>query len=439
MYLNFVWHFHQPIYHQPDSQDYILPWVNYHTTRNYWQMLKIIEDTEFPCTINLVPCLLEQIIDYANGKAVDPVWISLMKPSRELTQEDLSRLKRFFPQYHSINSASELQRLVLDSFFSPLVRPQEKKPEDLLELREKIFSGILNYFKDLKTKGLLELTTSPYFHPILPLLIDLSLANSEVPELPEFTYPEDAFWHLSHGRQYFQDKLGFLPKGLWPSEGALSQQTCELIARAGFKFTLTDEHLLWKSLDHRPDPQLLFQPYECAGVKILFRDRELSDLISFEYHRWPAEQAVADFMRKLEKRTQASGEEALCSIILDGENPWGVYNNNGVDFLRLLFERIKATQNLQPILPQTYLENHQSAASLKLIPGTWMSSFFKWVGHPDKVKSWKRLSGVRQKHPFSTYLAVAEGSDWFWWSGESEEIEFELLFSNYLEKASKIG
>lgn len=436
MQLNFVWHFHQPIYHLPDSEVYLLPWVNYHATRNYWQMLKLVEETEFPCTINLVPCLLEQLVDYAEDRAVDPVLESLQKEPEKLNQEDTDRLNRFFPHFHQETTGASLQRRVLEFFFSPLVRPEGKSRDELLSLRKDILAGLLPYFQKLRSNRLLELTVTPYYHPLLPLLADLDQARPEAPDLPSFAHPEDATWHLDRARDYFSRLFGLAPAGLWPSEGALSQTACGLISRSGYEFTMTDEHLLWKSLDHRPDPALLYQPYDCHGLKIFFRDRELSDLIGFEYHRWPAERAVDDFLRKLEKRAAATSEEAVCSIILDGENPWGAYKNNGIDFLRLLFEKIRTSGLFRPVLPGDYLKTHRPGRTLDLVSGTWMSSFFKWVGHPEKVQTWIRLAGQREKSGFSEYLAVAEGSDWFWWAGETEEKEFDLLFSSYLEKAA---
>lgn len=437
MFINFVWHFHQPLYRHPESGEYLLPWVNFHTTRNYWQMLRIIEETEFPCTINLVPCLLEQIIDYAENRAADSILRALQKPPEKLTEEEISRLKRFFPQFHSIYSPSELQKKVLISFFSPLERPEEKSREELFHLREKIFSEIIGYFGQLKNKKLLELTISPYYHPLLPMLIDSSCAREEAPDLPEFQHPEDASWQLTEGKEYFLKFFGFSPSGLWPSEGALSRAACQQLAMLGFNLTFTDENLLWKSLDCRPDLNLLYQAYDCARVSILFRDRELSDLIGFEYHRWPTSQAVSDFIRKLDHRAEKVPEKAICSIILDGENPWGGYSNNGLDFLRLLFDRIKESRRLRPVLSSDYLKTHRPQADLNLKAGTWMSSFFKWVGHPDKVAAWKKLAAYRNKNAFSRFLAVAEGSDWFWWAGETKEKEFELLFSAYLEKAAQ--
>ncbi|MDI6698088.1 MAG: glycoside hydrolase family 57 protein [Candidatus Saccharicenans sp.] len=436
MRLNFVWHFHQPVYHLPDSRTYLLPWVNFHATRNYWQMLKIVEEAGFPCTINLVPCLLEQLVDYAEGRADDRLLESLQKRPEELSPEEIADLKRFFPRFHHEETAAGLQRRVLEFFFSPLARPEEKSREQLLSLRKDILSGLLPYFRQLRSAGLLELTVTPYYHPLLPLLADLGQAGTDAPDLPPFRHPEDAAWHLDRAREYFSQLLGFLPAGLWPSEGALSQATCALIAGSGFEYAMTDEHLLWKSLDHRPDPELLYQPYDCQGVNIFFRDRELSDLIGFEYHRWPAERAVDDFLRKLEKRAAAVPDKAICSIILDGENPWGAYKNNGIDFLRLLFEKVKTSGHFQPVQPGAYLGSHRPEKSLELVSGTWMSNFFKWVGHPEKVRTWMRLARQREDSGFSEYLAVAEGSDWFWWAGETEEKEFDLLFSSYLEKAA---
>lgn len=439
LFLNFVWHFHQPIYRQPESGEYLLPWVNYHTTRNYWPMLKIIEQEEFPCTINLVPSLIEQIKDYAEGQAMDKIQLALEKPVEEISSEDISRWKRFFPRFASLDSPEELQKNILNYFFSPLDQPEEKSQAELLSLRKKIFSAIFDYFGKLEHEKLLELTASPYYHPLLPLIIDLSQARKEAPDLPDFRYPEDALWQLQEAREYFKKILGFYPAGLWPSEGALSQTACEQIYRSNFSFTFTDEYLLWKSLDHRPDYNLLYRPYKCAGVSILFRDRELSDLIGFEYHRWPATEAVDDFLRRLESRAQKVPEDSICSIILDGENPWGAYPSNGVDFLRRLYEKIKESQKFIPIRPSDYLKDHSPKRSLKLISGTWMSSFFKWVGHPGKVAAWSKLANTRSNSSFSRSMAIAEGSDWFWWAGETEEKEFDLLFSAYLEKALKTG
>lgn len=438
MFINFVWHFHQPIYRHPDSGEYLLPWVNYHTTKNYWQMLKIIKEMEFPCTINLVPSLLQQMNDYAEGKALDKIQLALEKPAEKLNSEELTILKRFFPKFSKEDSPQKLQQIILAQFFSPLDQPEIKSQSELLALRKKIFSTIFGYFRQLKIDQLLELTVSPYYHPLLPLIIDLGQAKDEAPDLPEFQYPQDAQWQLKQAREYFKKIFNFYPPGLWPSEGACSQAACELIAKSGFSFTFTDEHLLWKSLDQRPDFKLLYRPYKCAGVNIFFRDRELSDLIGFEYHRWPAEQAVTDFLRKLEIRAEKVSEEAICSIILDGENPWGAYPQNGIDFLRLLLEKIKENKHFQPVLPSAYLKNYQAEESVKLVAGTWMSGFFKWVGHPEKVAAWKRLSEVRKNSSFSNFLAVAEGSDWFWWAGETEEKEFNVLFWAYLEKAQKL-
>ncbi|MDD8019636.1 MAG: glycoside hydrolase family 57 protein [Acidobacteriota bacterium] len=435
MFVNFVWHFHQPIYRQPVTEKFILPWVNFHTTKNYWPMLKLIEESEFPCTINLVPCLLEQIKDYQSQQARDPVLDSLIKPARELSEEEISRLKRFFPKETAEVSPAKLQENVLQSFFSPLLSPEKKDKKELLELRQQIFSDLFSYFQRLSHKKILELTISPYFHPLLPLIIDLGQARSEAPELPDFKYGQDARWQLLEAREYFRQLFDFVPAGLWPSEGALSQAACEEIALAGFALTFTDEHLLWKSLKTDPQPGLLYQPYGCGGTTILFRDRELSDLISFEYHRWPAEAAASDLLRRLEARAKMAGEKAICSIILDGENPWGAYSNNGIDFLQLIYNKIKDSQLLQPCLPSGYLAEHSAKRSLNLPAGSWMSGFFKWVGHPAKVKAWKLLSEFRKKYGFSRPMAVAEGSDWFWWAGETQEKEFEALFVSYLQLA----
>ena len=192
MFINFLWHFHQPIYRHPETGEYLLPWANFHTTKNYWQMVRLIEESEFPCTINLVPCLLEQIKDYQSQLARDLVFDSLIKPAEELSVDEILRLKRFFPTAASEASPHHLQEKALGSFFSPLLSPEKRDKKGLLNLRQEIFSDLLNYFLRLCQKKTIELTVSPYYHPLLPLLIDLGQARSEAPDLPEFKYREDA-------------------------------------------------------------------------------------------------------------------------------------------------------------------------------------------------------------------------------------------------------
>jgi alpha-amylase/alpha-mannosidase (GH57 family) len=170
-------------------------------------------------------------------------------------------------------------------------------------------------------------------------------------------------------------------------------------------------------------------------LSVFFRDRELSDLISFEYHRWDEKDAVSHLLAKLEERRRAAPDEAVCVIALDGENPWAGYRENGVPFLRELYSRVKQIGSLTPIFFRDYLPIMKPPAELRLVPGTWLGSFAKWVGSPAKNAAWDSLARAREHSGPNEEIYIAEGSDWFWWFGEDNVSEFASLFEGYVEKA----
>jgi alpha-amylase/alpha-mannosidase (GH57 family) len=435
MDLSFVWHFHQPVYRDPETREYVLPWVNYHAVKNYHQMAIILEETEYPCTFNFVPCLVEQVIEYADGTANDPYLAALEKNPDSLTFSDVQLLRRFGL---SDPDRKTLQDEALRSFFSPLLTGKTSR-EDLLALRKRILKNLLPSYRRLMEKGLAEIITSPYYHPLLPLIFDVQAPDGEIrPALP-FRHPEDGQAQLRKGWSYFQSVFGRPPAGLWPSEGGISQEVAGAIAGCGYPFALTDENVLWKSLKTTRRPKDLYRPYLCDKLGLFFRDRELSDLISFEYMKWPEVEAVADFMRRLdERRKEAGDDEAVCVIVLDGENPWEYYSSNGVPFLRGLFNRLKASRDWTPTHLGDYLVKHPPRKELKLVPGTWLGNFSKWIGHPAKNAAWDRLSKSRDLCGPLEEIYIAEASDWFWWYGEKGKEVFDELFRAYLRKAHKI-
>jgi len=433
MHLAFVWHFHQPIYRDPDSGEYILPWVNYHAVKNYHQMARLAEEADFPGTYNFVPCLLEQVLDYAAGTANDPFQAALEKDPGKLTYAEVRLLSRIVP---GEATPRKLQELAVQALFSRMLTPKRDR-EGLLQLRQDVLADLVPSYVRLHAKGLAELTTTPYYHPLLPAVFDIGAADGEaLPSLP-FRYPEDGQSQLLKGRTYFEKVFGFAPAGLWPSEGGVSREVARAVAEAGFGFALTDENVLWKSL---PGPHLaedLYRPYLAGALPLFFRDRELSDLLSFEYQRWPATSAVEDFVAKLEARRRAGGEDSILVVVLDGENPWEYYPANGVPFLRALYDRIRGLEGFTLTSLGGYLSGHPAAEEIDLAPGTWLGNFSKWVGHPAKNAAWDLLARARKACGWSEAMAVAEGSDWFWWYGEEGKQEFDYLFRAYLRKACR--
>ncbi|MDH7511640.1 MAG: glycoside hydrolase family 57 protein [Clostridiales bacterium] len=437
MHLSILWHHHQPTYRDPENGQYLLPYVNYHLTKNYYQMACLTEESGFPCVFNLVPCLLEQVEDYSRGQARDPFQEALEKDPQQLTASDVVLLSRFLPRGEKETDNKKLQLRLLRSIFSPVIQTGQDK-DSLLSLQKEVHKKVIPFYKRLWLGGKAELTTSAYYHPLLPLLFDLGIGNEPImPTLP-FKYPEDGEAQIEKGREYFNEVFGRYPSGFWPSEGGISLDVARVIAWEGFSYAVTDENLLWKSLKKAPDRALLTRPYSCHNLAIFFRDRELSDLISFEYQRWDAKDAVCHFESKLDERMRAQANQAICVIALDGENPWAGYKDNGVSFLRELYSRLMVKEGLTPVLLKDYLEINPPEEEIELVPGTWLGNFSRWVGHPAKNAAWERLSLARQECGPSEEIFVAEGSDWFWWFGEDDPAglaEFAALFDAYLRRA----
>ena len=436
MYISILWHLHQPIYRDPESGRSILPWVNYHLTKNYSQMALLAEESGFPCTFNIVPCLIEQIEDYSAGRADDPIQKLLESDPKELSAADRDRLKKFIPQGTDLQDGARIQAAALRSFFSPLVKTGPDK-KALLEEQSRIWKKVIPDYKRLWQDGRVELTTSAYYHPLLPLIFDIRVGGETLMPKLNFSHPEDGVEQIRRGREYFGRIFGRVPRGIWPSEGGISNEVAKAMADEGYVFAVTDENILWKTLKTGPDVPRLYRPYSCRGLKVFFRDRELSDLISFEFWRWPAKDAVSHLLTKLDEKSKGCPEEAICVIALDGENPWAGYPDNGVLFLRELYGRILQRKDLTPIFLERYLDLAKPATDLEIVPGTWLGSFRKWIGSPAKNAAWDSLTRARERCGPSREMYIAEGSDWFWWFGEGSFAEFETLFRGYLKKACR--
>ncbi len=345
---------------------------------------------------------------------------------------------------------------------------------DKAELRGvelEILGRVIPEYREAAERGQVELSTSPFYHPILPLLCDTDIylathPASAVPR-PPFRRPEDAHEQLVRARQCHQRLFGSEPAGMWPSEGSVSNESAELAARAGFQWMATDEAILGRSLgrEFRRDangrvehPEPLYRPYAVPfglrQITCLFRDHSLSDLIGFVYSGWHPEDAAADFVNRLVEAGRrfsesSGGEEGTITIILDGENAWEHFEGGGRPFLRALYGILSVHPELQPVTMSEAAARPRRRLD-GLFPGSWIDgNFFIWIGHADDLHAWRQLRDARQMFERASAAAdpddreqafkellIAEGSDWFWWYGDDHssdhDLEFDELFRRHL-------
>lgn len=495
---------HQPYYRRAGENELIMPWVRMHAIKDYYDMAALVE--LFPKvhqTINLVPSLLEQLIGYVDGTYTDRyLRISRARPA-DLDEEDRRFLiERFFdaevslmvlpyPRYRELydlrgggTTTPEALRLFSEqdlrdlqvwfnlAWFDPIWKEQtgdlchrliakqrhftEEEKHRLLDKQVEIMREVVPLHKRLQDHGLIEVSTTPFYHPILPLLCDTNEARVALPDLDlpvhRFQHPEDARHQIEQAVEYYTALFGRPPRGMWPSEGSVSPAVVQLAAEAGMGWMATDEDILARTLrepvrrdpyGHVANPELLYRPYVAAEgearVHIVFRDRLLSDAIGFRYQKMDTTQAVGDFMHRLEHIARRQAAPAtrppLVCVILDGENCWEYYPRDGRDFLEGLYERLSEAEWVRPLTVSEYLQAHPPTRSLpRLFSGSWINHDFRvWVGHREDNQAWDLLSGLRDAVAEAEergevgrgtlddawqQLYVGEGSDWFWWYGD---------------------
>jgi alpha-amylase/alpha-mannosidase (GH57 family) len=525
--LAFLWHQHQPYYPDDAAGQNPMPWVRLHGVKDYCGMaLHLLEFPEMQCTINLVPSLLVQLQAYTERGASDRFLDVSHIPADALSEADAlflldhffmanpDHMIRPFPRYLDLfqrrglgrNTAREALRRFkrgdlrdLQVWFNlAWVHPLAVQRDDalralhgkarnyteddknaLLKKHIDILREVLPLHRRMAGSGQVELTTTPFFHPILPLLLDKKLAREAMPDaaLPRCTagYPEDAELQVRTAIEHHARLFGAPPRGMWPAEGSVCQAMIPLLARYGVRWIATDEEILSASTagavnrdgkGHVNKPELLYRPYRvCEGdaeLRIVFRDHALSDLIGFHYQHSTAEAAADDFMRCLHGISQAVGDDgpALVSVILDGENCWEHYPGGGVDFLRALYRRCTTTPGVRPTSIGAFLERCPPKAVLpRLFAGSWIGhNFAIWIGHEEDNTAWDALHRAREhllkkgQPARSTSdgssaptpllrawreLYIAEGSDWFWWYGDdhssAQDATFDYLFRKHLQ------
>ena len=522
--LAFFWHQHQPYYPDDVSGETLMPWVRLHGTKDYYGMaLHIKEVPEFRCTINLVPSLLLQLQAYTERDRSDRHLDVSRLPTDGMSESDahylldnffmanVDSMIRPYSRYHElylkrgfgIDSAEnatprfsprDLRDLQIWSNLTWIHELAFEQDAELREFREKgqhwteeeknwllekqmeILRKVIPLHKELSDSGQVELTTSPFYHPILPLLWDKRSAREAMPgcDLPKNleSYKEDALLHIKRAVTYHTKLFGEAPVGMWPSEGSVSQDVISAIADAGIQWIATDEEILaesthgWISRDghgHLRHPEMLYRPWrlDAAGkdLQIVFRDHALSDLIGFHYQRSDPVHAADDMIGRAEAIGRAveannSGRPALIPVILDGENCWEYYADGGVKFLRNLYQKCVQNPSIQPARMRDYFDEQPATDRIgHLFAGSWIShNFAIWIGHHEDNTAWDHLSRAREfLSQFSANgkvsaetlekaweeLYIAEGSDWFWWFGDDHSSAQDALFDRLFRKHLK--
>jgi alpha-amylase/alpha-mannosidase (GH57 family) len=519
--LAFFWHQHQPYYPDDVANENLMPWVRLHGAKDYWGMAMLLSEVpEMHATINLVPSLLKQLLAYTEEDQQDEHLRISRLPADGLNESDMNYLmdnffmahpdqmirpyQRYFELYKkrglSIDSAEHARKrfskkdvidlqcwsnlvwihplaFELDADLAEFRRKgrhfSEQEKAWLLDKQMDLLKQVIPLHAGLQDRGQVELTTSPFYHPILPLLWDKRLARRAMPnvELPKHldSYAEDARQNIIRAVELHEKLFGRKPRGMWPSEGSVCQAMIPTLAEAGIHWIATDEEILssatdgWISRDNNGylrNPEMLYRPWRVEeqgkSLQIIFRDHAMSDQIGFHYQRYAPEQAVNDFIGKIEAigkatRGNVGHRPTMVNIILDGENCWEYYPNSGVEFLRELYRRVVQHPHIQPVRVGDYLARHPAGDKLgNLFPGSWIEhNFGIWIGHPEANDAWDRLHTTRRRLAEVTAkkskppakiaqaweeLYIAEGSDWFWWFGDAHESAQKGLFDRLFRK-----
>ncbi|KPJ70620.1 hypothetical protein AMJ52_09650 [candidate division TA06 bacterium DG_78] len=509
-----LWHFHQPIYSKPNDTVLPLPWVRLHCIKDYLDMLKHVQ--KFPdiqVTFNFTPSLLLQIHNYKTGECTDRQFLLFKKKAEELIPEErIEILRDFFlanwkemiepyPRYFelllkrgkniveeelmsiaenfTVDELRDLQIWANLSWIDPMFRDDigdlykkgknfsEADKERIITLEKQVIDDIFTEYKKALQQGQIEITTSPLYHPILPLLINTSLAKVSRPNLVlpfEFAHPEDAKHHIIEGIQVFKKIFGQEPTGMWPPEGAVCEELISIVSSSGIEWIASDDEILARSLNtsFRRDeqgvpnhPELLYQPWKIDTIKVLFRDHILSDLIGFLYHDQDQTETALDLITRIKHigNSLPPFGKFVIPIILDGENAWEHYKNDATDFIETLYENL-----IKEEIPTTTIGKYLRETEVKdtlpsLFPGSWIGAHFNmWIGQPEDHQAWQVVKHLRDmlvekkiddKKIWDKFYML-EGSDWFWWFGSSQvshvvEVFDELFRQNAIWIYKKIG
>jgi alpha-amylase/alpha-mannosidase (GH57 family) len=500
--LIFLWHLHQPYYGLPGREAFLLPWVRLHATKSYYDMARMLEEhPSIKATVNFSGALLKQLREYVEDGRRDTWWEMTRAPADSLDAHDrLFLLKNFFsidwerciephPRYRellerrgrgpvladpsafSVADMRDLQVWFNLAWFGFAARDErfivqelirkgrgytESEKEALLEQQIDVMALIEPLYRELHARGQVEVSVTPMYHPILPLIIDTDEAAVATPDRPRpgrLRAREDAVQHVDDARTVAREFFGIDVNGMWPAEGSVSPEAYAIFAEENVSWIATDEEVLRHSRGAAWNRDRdLYKPWQLGdGPVIFFRDHGISDQIGFVYSKNPHDVAVGDFVRRVE----GCSEGSVVSVILDGENPWEHFPNDGHEFLEALYLALENSNTITTTTPSEWLdENGKKAGRLEhLHSGSWINGNYQiWIGHPDENRGWDLLRHTRDDlHEWLSTggrdpdvvaeafeaLYVAEGSDWFWWYGDDfqtpHDVDFDRLFRENLK------
>lgn len=508
--LALLWHMHQPYYEDLATGEHVLPWVRLHAIKDYWGMVALLD--EFPevrLTFNLVPSLLVQVEAFAEGRARDRHLAVGLEPADALGDDDRAFVvangfhapfahmiapHRRYAELHAMKAAGQpfstgdlrdLQVWHKLAWMDPDLLGRDERlagltargggftEGDKAALREvelEILGRVVPAYRTAAGRGQVEVSVSPFYHPILPLLCDTDVHLRAHPRAARprtrFARPGDAREQVRRALAFGEAAFGVRPRGMWPSEGSVSDEVLAVLADEGVAWTATDEDILARSLGqpigrdadgHVVEASLLYRPYRvgAAGPAVLFRDHALSDRVGFTYQGWEGGAAAADFVARVREAgrrfaEQTGGAVGTVTVILDGENAWEHYPGGGRPFLRALYSALAASPDIETVTMSQAAEGECAGALPAIFPGSWINAdFWVWIGHRDDHRAWDQLSEARAAYderasrvaPAAAArafeeLLVAEGSDWFWWYGDDHssdhDRDFDELYRRHL-------
>src|SRR3954471_21330606 len=516
-----LWHQHQPFYKDLVTGEYRLPWVRLHALKDYYGMVKLLD--EFPNVhqnFNLVPSLMVQIEDYAAGTAQDPFLRVASTPAKDLSQNE----RRFALQYlfqanpqHVIGRYPRYKEL-WDRFREQGSNPDRAEryfhPQDFTDLqvlsqiawfdefffeekdiaavggkghhysledqkfvitRERELIGrVLPAHREAAERGSIEISATPFYHPILPLLCDTNSGAVSTSGLPlpqnRFRHPEDAREQLLRALDFHERVIGLRPKGIWPSEGSVSEEVLAIASSLGVQWMATDEGVLGRSTGlffardgtgrlpgHLAEELYNIHHYEngSTAMHLVFRDHTISDLIGFVYSGMPPDDAARHLINSIKDAARPvldKGRDAVVSIILDGENAWEYYPKSGREFLRRFYDGLQREPGIEAVTISEAIARHKDFGHLgSLVPGSWINANFNvWIGAPEDNRAWDYLHHAREFYAQNAARAtedqrrlafdeilIAEGSDWNWWYGpehhSANDRDFDELYRKHLQ------
>jgi len=515
-----LWHQHQPFYKDLVTGAYRLPWTRLHALKDYYGMVKLLD--EFPNVhqnFNLVPSLMVQIEDYAAGTAEDPFLTVAAKPAKELSEDErrfalqylfqanhqnlIGRYPRYrelwqrfrehgdhperAERYFQTQDFTDLQVLSqiawFDEFFleekdvAALIKKGHNFSLDdqkfVIARERELLGRVLPAHADAAKKGSIEISATPFYHPIMPLVCDTGIGAVSSPGLPlpqnRFRHPEDSREQLIRGLDLHEKVFGLRPKGIWPSEGSVSEEVIAIAASLGIQWMATDEGVLGRSTGsffardggsrlpaHLAEKLYNIHRYEkgSTAMHMVFRDHTISDLIGFVYSGMPPADAAIHLLNNIKEAARpvlSKGRDAVVPIILDGENAWEYYPKSGREFLRRFYDGLQREPGLEAVTISEAIGRHKDFNKLpSVVPGSWISANFNvWIGAPEDNRAWDylhharefyaqnaaRASDAQRKLAFEEIL-IAEGSDWNWWYGpehhSANDRDFDELYRKHL-------